>query len=152
MQHAPVMFVAGLDLPQHAKNPSDNALPGVNGHAIMGGQETSTQEPRDPFIILAARLRNALGARRRSAIWDADKSHRFNVLLVDKVGSDYCVLLMYVTPQLPPLFLRRCDSLPARLFHNCEVLDWTIITHLLQDPSVLPSLPSLRPPHYTRMA
>jgi trafficking protein particle complex subunit 11 len=84
VQHVPVMFVAGLNLPQHVRNPSETAPVGVNGHVVSDGREPSAQELRDPFTILAARLRNALGARRRSTIWDPDKSHRFNVLLVDK--------------------------------------------------------------------
>ncbi|EKM81164.1 hypothetical protein AGABI1DRAFT_37866 [Agaricus bisporus var. burnettii JB137-S8] len=57
-QLAPVMFVAGLDVPQ--------------------------TQPPEPFHTLIVRLRDALTAQRKIAIWQPDKSKSFHVVLVDK--------------------------------------------------------------------
>jgi trafficking protein particle complex subunit 11 len=58
-QHAPLMFVAGLDLPKDTK---------------------------DPFHSLVARLRESFLSRPKGLIWDQERSKNFNILLVDKVS------------------------------------------------------------------
>ncbi|KAI0645251.1 Gryzun, putative trafficking through golgi-domain-containing protein [Trametes meyenii] len=71
VQLAPVMFVAGLD-PQ----PPASAPPTT---------PSTPQTPRqDPFQILSLRLRDALVAQRKVAIWQPEKSKTFQVVLVDK--------------------------------------------------------------------
>jgi trafficking protein particle complex subunit 11 len=76
VQLAPVMFVAGLDVP-----PSPEPVP------------SSTSDPslsptaQDPFTVLAIRLRDALLSQRITAIWQPDKSKTFQTVLVDKVRS-----------------------------------------------------------------
>ena len=70
-QLAPVMFVAGLDDPRAALNPSS----------------TSPAPPAklsDPFQVLSLRLRDALLAHRKVAIWQPEKNKSFQVILVDK--------------------------------------------------------------------
>lgn len=62
-QFAPVMFVAGLDLP-----------PPSSGGKVQ-----------DPFIVLSYRLREALLQQRKVAIWQPEKNKTFQVVLVDKV-------------------------------------------------------------------
>lgn len=69
-QLAPVMFVAGLD----AQAPPPAEVEGV------------ARAPLDPFDVLSMRLRDALVAQRKPAIWQPDKSKIFQVILVDKVG------------------------------------------------------------------
>ncbi|KAI0943837.1 hypothetical protein AcV7_001818 [Taiwanofungus camphoratus] len=61
-QFAPVMFVAGLDLP-----------PPSSGGKVQ-----------DPFIVLSYRLREALLQQRKVAIWQPEKNKTFQVVLVDK--------------------------------------------------------------------
>ena len=77
VQLAPVMFVAGLDVP-----PSSEPVP------------SSTPDPpplsrsaQDPFTVLTIRLRDALLSQRITAIWQPDKSKTFQTVLVDKVRS-----------------------------------------------------------------
>jgi hypothetical protein len=60
-QLAPVMFVAGLDLPP----------------------PSSTQK-QDPFQILTLRLRDALLAQHKVAIWQPKKTISFQIMLVGK--------------------------------------------------------------------
>ncbi|KAG2016097.1 glutathione transferase omega-1 [Coprinopsis cinerea AmutBmut pab1-1] len=67
VQLAPVMFVAGLDVPPPPP-------PDAEGNA---------SKP-DPFQVLAIRLREALTNQRKVAIWQSDKSKTFQVILVDK--------------------------------------------------------------------
>lgn len=69
-QLAPVMFVAGLDVQTPPESVSE------------------TQRPQlDPFDVLTIRLRDALVAQRKPAIWQPDKSKTFQAILVDKVCS-----------------------------------------------------------------
>lgn len=84
VQHAPLMFVAGLE---------DHSAPHL-GMPMNGDDRPNherrgsvNQDARDSFAVLASRLRNSFASRRRGAIWDLNKSHRFNVVLVDKVRS-----------------------------------------------------------------
>ena len=60
MQHAPLMFVAGLEVPA-AK--------------------------QDPFHSLVVRLREILSARPKGLVWDKNRGSAFNILLVDKACS-----------------------------------------------------------------
>ena len=64
VQHAPLMFVAGLEVPV-AK--------------------------QDPFHSLVLRLREILSARPKGLVWDKNRGSAFNILLVDKVDFlDVC--------------------------------------------------------------
>lgn len=60
-QLAPVMFVAGLDVPAE-----------------------KTGKAQDPFTVLSLRLRDALLAQRKPAIWQPEKWKTFQVILVEK--------------------------------------------------------------------
>lgn len=66
VQHAPLMFVAGLELPK--------------------GKQ-------DPFYTLISRLREVLGARPKGLVWDKHRASAFNILLVDKVGYGFLYIL-----------------------------------------------------------
>lgn len=66
-QLAPVMFVAGLD--QQAAPDSSPVPP---------------QKSSDPFQLLSVRLREALLAHRKVAIWQPEKNKSFQVVLVNK--------------------------------------------------------------------
>lgn len=59
VQHAPLMFVAGLDTPS---------------------------SKQDPFYTLITRLREALTTRPKGLVWDRHRSTAVNILLVDKVN------------------------------------------------------------------
>ncbi|KAJ7030012.1 Gryzun, putative trafficking through golgi-domain-containing protein [Mycena alexandri] len=74
-QLAPVMFVAGLD-PPPPTTPTAAQSP-----TTPTASRTSQQ---DPFVILTIRLREALLAQRKVAIWQPDKSKSFQIILVDK--------------------------------------------------------------------
>lgn len=58
-QHAPLMFIAGLDLPKDTK---------------------------DSFYSLVTRLRELFLSRPKGLVWDQERSTNFNILLVDKVS------------------------------------------------------------------
>lgn len=74
-QLAPVMFVAGLDLPPGTGNqPPGAPVP----------QSPSSNRISDPFHILIVRLREALTSQRNVAIWQPEKSKTFHTALVDK--------------------------------------------------------------------
>ena len=74
VQLAPVMFVAGLDVPPPGSVPS--APPDT---------PTPTRPAQDPFTVLTVRLRDALLSQRTTAIWQPDKSKTFQTVLVDQV-------------------------------------------------------------------
>ncbi|KAK7036442.1 hypothetical protein VNI00_011639 [Paramarasmius palmivorus] len=78
-QLAPVMFVAGLDTPAPATEPSTPASPQDPASPVP-----SRPQPQDPFTTLTVRLRDALVAQRKPAIWQPEKSKIFQVVLVDK--------------------------------------------------------------------
>lgn len=84
VQHAPLMFVAGLEDIAASGQP----IP-VNGDALASpAQErraSVNQDSRDSFSVLTSRLRNSFASRRRGAVWDLNKSNHFSVILVDKV-------------------------------------------------------------------
>lgn len=91
IQHAPLMFVAGLDTSSSSSSVPP-AIP-VNGDALQSPtlaherrDSVNQDTTRDPFLVLISRLRTSFAARRRGAIWDLNKSRHFNVLLVDKVS------------------------------------------------------------------
>lgn len=67
-QHAPLMFVAGLDLPKDTK---------------------------DPFHSLVTRLRELFLSRPKGLVWDQERSTNFNILLVDKVST--CKLCIHTS-------------------------------------------------------
>jgi len=71
-QLAPVMFVAGLDPPANGPTPASPTTP------------TPMQKPQDAFQVLALRLRDALLAQRKVAIWQPEKNKSFQVILVDR--------------------------------------------------------------------
>lgn len=78
-QLAPVMFVAGLDPPP----------PPVPATPLSPGEPDSQEavlpaRPQDPFTVLTLRLRDALLAQRKVAIWQAEKTKSFQTILVDK--------------------------------------------------------------------
>ena len=85
VQLAPVMFVAGLDV--HApQQPQTPASASANAPVPQTPTTPASQGQRqDPFYVLSMRLRDALVAQRKVAIWQPDKSKTFQVVLVDKV-------------------------------------------------------------------
>lgn len=74
-QLAPVMFVAGLDVPPNAAQqpPTTPSTP-----------QSASVKSADPFQTLILRLREALTAQRKVAIWQPEKSKTFHVILVDQ--------------------------------------------------------------------
>jgi hypothetical protein len=68
VQHAPLMFVAGLEPPS---------------------------SKQDPFYSLVTRLREALSARPKGMIWDKNRASAFNILLVDKVIHPIAIEIPY---------------------------------------------------------
>lgn len=71
-QLAPVMFIAGLDAPASTTAP-------LSPTAVA-----SAPKPQDSFQVLTLRLREALLAQRKVAIWQPEKNKSFQVSLVDK--------------------------------------------------------------------
>ncbi|KAG6857740.1 hypothetical protein H0H87_004156 [Tephrocybe sp. NHM501043] len=67
-QLAPVMFVAGIDAGTTSQPPTP----------------TSSKSSRDDFALLASRLREALQAQRKVAVWQPEKAKTFQVILVEK--------------------------------------------------------------------
>ena len=89
VQLAPVMFVAGLDVP---------AVPAVPEPVPSSapGSPPSTRLPQDHFTSLTVRLRDALISQRTAVIWQPEKSKTFQAVLVEKVRSvlrEICVVL-----------------------------------------------------------
>lgn len=77
-QLAPVMFVAGLDVPQGiAQQPPTTPATPIT-------PQSPAVKATDPFHTLIVRLRDALTAQRKIAIWQPEKSKTFHVVLVDK--------------------------------------------------------------------
>ena len=70
VQLAPVMFVAGLDVPPPSAPPDT---------------PTPARPAQDPFAVLTVRLRDALLSQRTTAIWQPEKSKTFQTVLVDQV-------------------------------------------------------------------
>ena len=77
VQLAPVMFVAGLDVPA-VPEPVPSSAP---------GSQPSARLPQDPFTSLTVRLRDGLLSQRTAVIWQPEKSKSFQAVLVDKVRS-----------------------------------------------------------------
>ncbi|KAJ7503038.1 Foie gras liver health family 1-domain-containing protein [Mycena galericulata] len=71
-QLAPVMFVAGLDPPSATAAAQSPTTP------------TTPRAQQDPFTVLTLRLREALLAQRKVAIWQPEKSKSFQILPVDQ--------------------------------------------------------------------
>ncbi|TFY76432.1 hypothetical protein EWM64_g7579, partial [Hericium alpestre] len=80
-QLAPLMFVAGLDVPSPPDAPPLSSSPSVQSSTQS---IASPRPPQDPFTVLTLRLRDALLAQRKVAIWQPEKSKTFQVVLVDK--------------------------------------------------------------------
>lgn len=72
-QLAPVMFVAGLDVPSP-----------TSASPTPDGPPPTPTKIQDPFNVLTLRLRDALLAQRKVAIWQPEKSKSFQIILVDK--------------------------------------------------------------------
>ena len=92
VQLAPVMFVAGLDVPP---SPEPVSSPSSDPPSI-------SRTAQDPFTVLTIRLRDALLSQRITAIWQPDKSKTFQTVLVDKVRSAVLALILF---RLFPRFL-----------------------------------------------
>lgn len=74
-QLSPIMFVAGLDTPNAEQTPG-----------TAEGAPLDSPRNQDPYTSLIARLRDALAAHRKLAIWQPPAlSKSFHVVLVDKV-------------------------------------------------------------------
>ncbi|KLO13661.1 hypothetical protein SCHPADRAFT_852230 [Schizopora paradoxa] len=98
VQLAPVMFVAGLDSAANQQRrpqasgtspppPAPTAAVSTQGTAPVAGPSSGSKPERDPFAILAARLRDALASQRRPAVWSPEavrKGKIFQVTFVDK--------------------------------------------------------------------
>ncbi|KAL5512612.1 hypothetical protein ACEPAG_3265 [Sanghuangporus baumii] len=93
MHLAPVMFVAGLEsLKATSPGPSSEQLAAVPGTPTSETLVPIAPTPRrtntsDPFVLLIHRLREALAAQRKPAIWVPDqvrKSKTFHIVFVDK--------------------------------------------------------------------
>ena len=76
VQLAPVMFVAGLEVPAAVSDTIPSAAPG-----------SPPRQPQDPFVSLTVRLRDALLSQRTAVVWQPEKSKTFQAVLVDKVRS-----------------------------------------------------------------
>ncbi|KAF5317622.1 hypothetical protein D9758_018224 [Tetrapyrgos nigripes] len=101
-QLAPVMFVAGLDAPAQA--PSAPSTPQAAAISLADNTEKVqiSTRPQDPFITLTLRLRDALQAQRRAAIWQPEKAKKFQVILVDKdVSFPPRKLVLLMTLNIP---------------------------------------------------
>ncbi len=101
VQLAPVMFVAGLDSAathQQQRRPPPSGTspppavtltqPGAAATNPIAGPSSGAKPERDPFAVLAARLRDALASQRRPAVWAPEavrKGKIFQVMFVDKV-------------------------------------------------------------------
>ncbi|KAJ6593407.1 Gryzun, putative trafficking through golgi-domain-containing protein [Mycena capillaripes] len=73
-QLAPVMFVAGLDVP-----------PSTPAHVPQSPTTPTTpRSQQDPFTLLTIRLREAFLAQRKVAMWQPEKSKSFQIIPVDK--------------------------------------------------------------------
>jgi hypothetical protein len=79
VQLAPVMFVAGLDVPPLS--------PPEPVPSVPSDSPTPARPAQDPFTALTLRLRDALLSQRSTAIWQPDKSKTFQTVLVEKVCS-----------------------------------------------------------------
>ncbi|KAH9942206.1 Foie gras liver health family 1-domain-containing protein [Epithele typhae] len=78
VQLAPVMFVAGLDAPPPpAKPPATPVSP-------QPPTPSTPQARQDPFQVLTSRLRDALFAQRKVAIWQPEKAKTFQVIFVEQ--------------------------------------------------------------------
>ncbi|TFY61235.1 hypothetical protein EVG20_g7135 [Dentipellis fragilis] len=85
VQLAPLMFVAGLDIPPPS-NPTDAPpTPSTPSTPSSAQNPPGTPKPaQDQFAVLTLRLRDALLSQRKPAIWQPEKSKTFQVVLVDK--------------------------------------------------------------------
>lgn len=99
-QLAPVMFVAGLDAPnpQLANPPT---TPVIEPEITVPSQPPTPSSARiqqDPFVVLTLRLRDALLAQRKVAVWQPEKAKTFQVVLVDKVRWSKYLIIVEASP------------------------------------------------------
>jgi hypothetical protein len=87
VQLAPVMFVAGLDVP-----PSPEPVPSSTSDPPLLSLPASAQ---DAFTLLTIRLRDALLSQRITAIWQPDKSKTFQTVLVEKVRCALRAVILF---------------------------------------------------------
>lgn len=112
VQLAPVMFVAGLDIP-----PAPEQVP-----SATSGSSTPVRPAQDPFALLTIRLRDAFLSQRSTAIWQPDKSKSFQTVLVEKV----CPALLSAVFFRTPVFPRTSASPPVKsLFHLIRMVQCT---------------------------
>ncbi|KAF8663656.1 hypothetical protein AX16_000898 [Volvariella volvacea WC 439] len=87
-QLAPLMFVAGLNSPNPPGHHPNTSIPLPSPVQAQSPttptQPTPTPRTQDPFTVLILRLREALVAQRKAAIWQPEKTKTFQVVLVDK--------------------------------------------------------------------
>ena len=76
VQLAPVMFVAGLDLPPALSAPTPNAP--------QSKSPPPTPAKHDPFTSLIARLRDVLQSQRKVTIWAPERTKTFQMILVGR--------------------------------------------------------------------
>ncbi len=113
VQLAPVMFVAGLDVP-----PSPEQVPSSTSDPPL------SRPAQDPFTLLTIRLRDALLSQRITAIWQPDKSKTFQTVLVDKVCSALLAVILLPQPhnfqdiRFPPRKILLSSSDPHSPMHS----------------------------------
>jgi len=81
VQLAPVMFVAGLDLPPA---PSTSAQSAPQSPGQTQSPPPTPTKTQDPFASLVARLRDALQSQRKVSIWAPERTKQFQMILVGK--------------------------------------------------------------------
>lgn len=81
VQLAPVMFVAGLDLPPA---PSTSAPSAPQSPGQTQSPPPTPTKTQDPFASLVARLRDALQSQRKVSIWAPERTKQFQMILVGK--------------------------------------------------------------------
>ncbi|KIY69509.1 hypothetical protein CYLTODRAFT_372663 [Cylindrobasidium torrendii FP15055 ss-10] len=132
VQLAPVMFVAGLDVP--TPPPSSPATP------------VTPSRPQDPFTVLSLRLRDVLLSQRKVGIWQPNKFKTFQAVLVDKdvrfpprkTAANAHSPLSPLTPSSPlhpdgliaPIWIRKHTTLVPSVF----VLFLRIYEHTTRGP------------------
>ncbi|KAG2132301.1 Gryzun, putative trafficking through golgi-domain-containing protein [Suillus bovinus] len=81
VQLAPVMFVAGLDLPPALSNSPSSALQSLGQTQSPPSAPTKTQ---DHFTSLITRLRDVIQSQRKPAIWAPERMRAFQMILMGK--------------------------------------------------------------------
>ena len=91
-QHAPLMFVAGLDPPSVEPTTSVSPPPPIkladgpaNNITLNVPNQRQKDATHDPFGQLVSRLREALTVRPKNVVWEPTRGKNFYCILVDKV-------------------------------------------------------------------